>query len=39
MLMVGLGVGFVTAMLRTSIFNIEKGPLEWRETVYDRERR
>ena len=39
MLMVGLGVGFITSTLRTSIFNIEKVPLEWRDTVYDSERR
>lgn len=37
MLMAGLAVGFITATLRQSIFNVERVPFEWRETVYDKE--
>lgn len=38
MLVVGLFVGWLTATLRSTIFNIEHVPFEWRQTVYDRER-
>lgn len=37
LLMIGIAVGFITATLKTKIFNYEQVPLHLRNTVFDKE--